>query len=307
MSKNKTMKKLFSLIYFFIFTITSYSQTVKGNRILANYILSWDHSDSIRLSNSRIFMGVKTGGAIVINPTSTVLSTTNGSISLGSTSIDLNQTYTLNFNAPITNTSARLGVAISLPTAQLHIRGIGTDNTTYALKIENADNSSKSLYVADDGTVMLGRTTALDPLGVGAPNIFSCTQSGVSFGFGSNGGTQGAMLSYNSGASTAFLGVSIGSGGICFGTFTADPYVIRTNNTERLRILGSGGIGIGTPTPDASSVTDMESITQGFLPPQMTTTQKNAIVSPKEGLIVYDITLHKLCVFTTAWETITSL
>ncbi len=38
------------------------------------------------------------------------------------------------------------------------------------------------------------------------------------------------------------------------------------------------------------------------------TTQKNAISSPAEGLIVYDLTLHKLCVYTgSAWETITSL
>lgn len=41
--------------------------------------------------------------------------------------------------------------------------------------------------------------------------------------------------------------------------------------------------------------------------PKITTTQKDAIVSPSEGLIVYDTTLQKLCVYTgAAWETITS-
>lgn len=39
----------------------------------------------------------------------------------------------------------------------------------------------------------------------------------------------------------------------------------------------------------------------------MTTTQKNAISSPTAGMIVYDTTLNKLCVYTTAWETITSV
>jgi len=53
---------------------------------------------------------------------------------------------------------------------------------------------------------------------------------------------------------------------------------------------------------------DVTSTTRAFAPPRMTTTQKNAISSPVEGSIVYDLTLHKLCVFTgSVWETITSL
>jgi hypothetical protein len=63
---------------------------------------------------------------------------------------------------------------------------------------------------------------------------------------------------------------------------------------------------IGTTTDVASSKLTIDSTTQGFLPPRMTTTQKNAISSPAAGLVVYDTTLNKLCVYTTAWETITS-
>jgi hypothetical protein len=40
----------------------------------------------------------------------------------------------------------------------------------------------------------------------------------------------------------------------------------------------------------------------------MTTAQKNAIVTPATGLMVYDTTLNKLCVYTGAtWETVTSV
>lgn len=39
---------------------------------------------------------------------------------------------------------------------------------------------------------------------------------------------------------------------------------------------------------------------------RVTTAQKVAIINPSKGTIVYDTTLNKLCVFTTAWETITS-
>jgi hypothetical protein len=64
---------------------------------------------------------------------------------------------------------------------------------------------------------------------------------------------------------------------------------------------------IGTTTNIASSKLTVTSTTQGFLPPRMTTTQKNAIATPASGLVVYDTTLNKLCVYTTTWETITSL
>ena len=66
-------------------------------------------------------------------------------------------------------------------------------------------------------------------------------------------------------------------------------------------------IGMGTLTPNVSAFLDITSTTKGFLPPRMTTTQKNAIATPAEGLMVYDTTLAKLCVYTTAWETITSV
>jgi hypothetical protein len=47
-------------------------------------------------------------------------------------------------------------------------------------------------------------------------------------------------------------------------------------------------VGIGTVTPDASSVLDLSSTTQGILMPRMTTAQRTAIASPANGLMVYD-------------------
>jgi len=80
------------------------------------------------------------------------------------------------------------------------------------------------------------------------------------------------------------------------------------NTTGAYFATASGVVGIGTTSPVASAKLDITSTTQGILPPRMTTTQKNAISGPAEGLVVYDLTLHKLCVYTgSAWETITSL
>lgn len=46
-------------------------------------------------------------------------------------------------------------------------------------------------------------------------------------------------------------------------------------------------VGIGTTTPDASSILDIESTTAGMLTPRMTQTQRDAIASPATGLLIY--------------------
>lgn len=77
--------------------------------------------------------------------------------------------------------------------------------------------------------------------------------------------------------------------------------------TERVRITSAGNVGIGT-TPNASALLDVQSTTKGVRMPNMTTTQKNAIASPAAGLMVFDTTLAKLCVYSgISWETITSI
>jgi hypothetical protein len=70
----------------------------------------------------------------------------------------------------------------------------------------------------------------------------------------------------------------------------------------------AGSLGIGTSSPDVSAILDAQSTTKGVRFPNMTTTQKNAVSSPAAGLVVFDTTLSKLCVYTgAAWQTITSI
>ena len=49
-------------------------------------------------------------------------------------------------------------------------------------------------------------------------------------------------------------------------------------------------VGIGTTTPSASSILELESTTQTFVPPRMTGAEMYAIVSPLNGSIVYNTT-----------------
>jgi len=61
--------------------------------------------------------------------------------------------------------------------------------------------------------------------------------------------------------------------------------VLGNSSTTHGRWYGS--LLLGTTTNAASSILTMDSTTQGFLPPRMTATQRNAIASPATGLIVY--------------------
>jgi hypothetical protein len=58
--------------------------------------------------------------------------------------------------------------------------------------------------------------------------------------------------------------------------------------------LIQNGLSLGTSSPTSSALLTMSSTTKGFLPPSMTTTQKNAISSPVAGLTVYDNVLLEL-------------
>jgi hypothetical protein len=78
--------------------------------------------------------------------------------------------------------------------------------------------------------------------------------------------------------------------------------------TDAMVLNNSGNVGIGTSSPSASAILDVQSTTKGVRMPNMTTAQKNAIASPAAGLMVFDTTLAKLCVYSgAAWQTVTSV
>jgi hypothetical protein len=87
--------------------------------------------------------------------------------------------------------------------------------------------------------------------------------------------------------------------------------ILDSSFTSRMNITWGGGTSsfniqgnfvFGAATANASAMLQVDSTTRGFLPPRMTTVQRDAIASPVAGLIVYDTTLNLLHFFNgTIW------
>lgn len=98
---------------------------------------------------------------------------------------------------------------------------------------------------------------------------------------------------------TGWVGISI----------TDDSRLVVVNTSDgTLLPLACSALGVNTTGANAASaVLEIDSTTKGFLPPRMSTTQRNAISSPAEGLVIYNLTTHKLDVYNgTAWVEVTA-
>ena len=73
-------------------------------------------------------------------------------------------------------------------------------------------------------------------------------------------------------------------------------WVVNSSNVYN----NGSGIGIGTTSPNPSAITELNSTTQGFLPPRMTTVQRDAIATPAVGLVIYNTTSNCLNFYTGA-------
>ena len=203
-----------------------------------------------------------------------------------------------------------VSIGTTSPTARLHIKGSGATSATTSLLVQNSA-ANTSLQVTDDQQV-----TGYD----GTQIRFRLGNTTYGQGISVRDG-QFAVGFIDADQNSAMRFLTLGTGatyidGYSEGTSKAVNYPLfigsRTNNTG-VSVTGStteeNGTRVifGSAVSDASAVVQVNSTTRGFLPPRMTTTEKNAIATPAAGLVVYDTTLNKLCVYTTAWETITSL
>jgi hypothetical protein len=91
-------------------------------------------------------------------------------------------------------------------------------------------------------------------------------------------------------------------------TITATPFSIANDApTNSFYLTTAGNTGFGTATPSSKAILDLTSTTLGFLPPRMTTAQRDAITSVPAGLMIYNTTTNKINFYNgSAWEAVTS-
>ena len=317
--------------------LASFVESYGGPLVLG----SWDNQKISFIVNGAVntadAMTIETTGAVTI-PNATVTGGTINNATIGATTAA---------TGSFTNITGSANAIISVTdntNAALRITQLGTGN---ALLVEDSTNPDATPFVVDaNGQIIQGYTTAINnwngaPDSIASHSTASNARPSVGlYNWSSNTarvpgfylyksvsntvGTQGAV------ANLQLLGrlVFNGDDGATFiraaeidafvdGTpgLNDMPGALRFNTTpdgasapiERVRISSTGNVGIGT-TANASAILDAQSTTKGVRMPNMTTTQKNAIASPATGLMVFDTTLAKLCVYSgTAWQTVTSV
>ena len=176
------------------------------------------------------------------------------------------------------------------------------------------------------GKVGIGTTLPLSLLTISTPTItlsnantypLGIQKSGnTDFTIGSDGSIATYMQSWNNrpllinsqgnsvgiGMTTAPVSKLDVSGGVTIGSAYSG-----TNPAPSDGAIIQGQVGIGTTSPNASAILDISSTTKGFLPPRMTTAQELAIVSPANGLLVFNSSTKCLDMYsssTSTWESV---
>ena len=189
----------------------------------------------------------------------------------------------------LTSTGLLVGLSSALANGKLQVAGsIGLFGNTQIRQATNADGNTLQVFATQLVAGLLN-SSSYSYAGGGLVASLASADSVLLLDVGRATSTDGRFKVLNT--SSANTAISLEKNGVY--TLYADT--------------GTGSLGIGAAA-NASAILDAQSTTKGVRMPNMTTTQKNAIASPAAGLMVFDTTLAKLCVYTgSAWQTITSV
>jgi hypothetical protein len=197
----------------------------------------------------------------------------------------------------------KISIGTTGASAKVQIVGEGSTSATTSLLVQNS--SGTQLAILNDAGQCI--------IGTGSPSTFRLEVTGTTRLNGNVTIDNNVTLVQSNSVLNCGI-IKIGNGSLTANIttdFNKPISMFPTAAVESFRLFENGNLLIqhgGTFTDIPSSKCTINSTTQGFLPPRMTTAQKNAIATPAAGLMIYDTNLNKLCVYTGAgWETITSV
>lgn len=178
----------------------------------------------------------------------------------------------------------------------------GSYSADIAFKTATNTTLSEKMRITNDGNVGIGTTSPSSILHLNSAIPFLSIQGSTTGSLRGINIMQGSTVfsSLSAEASAGETRLSAGfSGWGGFQTFY-------TNGSERIRITSAGNVGIGISSPDSSALLEIRSSTQGFLPPRMTTSERDNINSPANGLMIFNTDNEQVDVFAngSGWRTI---
>jgi len=130
---------------------------------------------------------------------------------------------------------------------------------------------------------------------VGIGTLYSSHRLMVSNSVSNNVIRLTGMESYGAGAKLNFGDVDL----VYLSEDVDDNLLIYANG--RTAIMG-GKVGIGTTTPEDAAALEVSSTSRGFLPPRMSPAQRDAIISPPAGLMIFNTSANSIEFYTgTGW------
>lgn len=226
-----------------------------------------------------------------------------------------NKSYTLADSALVADTLSAHNTRIGAVTVSNALKLNISDSTIYQPKFRS-DTMRTSVYtqLATKGTVnsvatgygLSGGTIT----NTGTIIVDSATLSGKYLRRLDSVGTAGytTLFDYNKGKDSLLSLIPAAGWGLNGNSSTSANFIgstsntsfrIYTNNTHRMVVDSTGNIGVGTTTPSASALLEMSSTSKGLVIPSMTKTQRDAIGSPAQGLLIWNTTLKSVDMYAT--------
>jgi hypothetical protein len=235
-------------------------------------------SVAITTSNNSIFLGFDTR-ANADNETNQIV------IGYLTTGLGSNTTNIGNASTTQTNLYGNLTLGTTTSGGRLTVRGSGTTSATTALLVQNGTPSTL-LEVKDNGEVSINSS--------GTYNI----TSRIRISPDTSTGADGSVLFQNT-SGTSFTAMKFGQATASF------PAIFRASNNIEIR-NGDGtygaGISVGASL-NSTAILQADSTTKGFLPPRLTTAQRDLIATPAAGLVIFNTTTTKLeCYDGAVWQ-----
>jgi hypothetical protein len=145
-----------------------------------------------------------------------------------------------------TNTGGNVGIGTASPTGTLEVQGAGQNNT---LRVISTNPVSGGLYFQNTQTT-----------GQAVTYLDNNRGSFASYGgllYGSSANALGNLLGVSRADRLFVFADGASNLGMAVGTLGAQPFILGTNNAEKMRIDASGNVGIGTTSPSASYKLDV--------------------------------------------------